>query len=94
MNPAIYARIDDDCLVIALVNVLLLPDVVLQPGFVPAPSPDPFPEPGNAWRLVEGVWTQVPDLRGREYVDPTGSEKVVITHVLQQPPEGWTLLPI
>lgn len=94
MSPAIYARIDDDGLVIALVNALLLPEIVGQPGVVPAPSPDPFPEPGHAWRQVEGVWTQVPDQRGREYVAPNGAETVLITRVLQQPPEGWTLLPI
>lgn len=93
MTPAIYARIDDDGLVIALVNTLLLPQVVGRPGYVPAPSPDPFPEPGNAWRMSAGGWEQVPDLRGREYADPTGTEKVVITHVLQQPPTGWVLLP-
>lgn len=94
MSPAVYARIDDDGLVIALVNALLLPGIVGQPGVVPAPSPDPFPAPGNAWRLVEGVWKQVPDLRGREYVDPTGTQKVAITRILQQPPEGWALLPV
>jgi hypothetical protein len=93
MNPAIYARVDDDGLVIAVVNALLLPSIVDQPGSVPAPSPDPFPEPGYAWRLVDGHWGQVPDLRGREYVDPSGTQKVAITHVLQQPPDGWALLP-
>lgn len=93
MNPAIYARIDDDGLVLAVVNALLLPGVVGKPGYVPAPAPDPFPEPGYAWRLVDGSWEQVPDLRGRKYGDPRGIEKVEITHVLQRPPEGWVLLP-
>jgi len=94
MNPAIYARVDDDGLVMAVINALLLPEIVGKPGFVPAPIPDPFPEPGYAWRLVNGNWEQVPDLRGREYVDPTGMQKVPISHVLQRPPEGWTLLPV
>ena len=92
--PTIYARIDDDGLVMALINALLLPAIVGKPGYVPAPSPDPFPEPGHAWRLVDGTWEQVHDLRGREYVDPTGMQKVSITHILQQPPEGWALLAV
>jgi len=93
MNSAIYARIDDDGFLVALVNALLMPEVVDQPGYVPAPTPDPFHLPGFVWRLIDGHWEQVPDLRGREYVDPTGAQKVAITHVLQQPPTGWVLLP-
>lgn len=91
-NYAIYARIDGDGLVRALVNTQLMPEVMVQPGFVPAPEPDPYPPSGHAWRWVNGAWSQVPDLRGREYGNPAGTERVLITHVLQQPPQGWVLL--
>ncbi|MEG0139219.1 MAG: hypothetical protein RR818_04570 [Citrobacter sp.] len=61
MNPTIYAVVNNDGYVTALVNALLLPEIVNQANAVPAPAPDPFPQEGKAWRWVAEVWAQVPD---------------------------------
>ena len=61
MNPSIYAVVSSDGYVTALVNALLLPEIVYQANAVPAPSPDPFPQEGNIWRWAGGEWAQVPD---------------------------------
>lgn len=91
MSPHIRACIDGDGLLLSLVNVLLLPDIVNQPGTVPAPEGDPLP--GYAWQCTaDAEWQQIPDLRGRTYGDAAGVERMRITHLLQQPPEGWVLI--
>ncbi len=65
MNPTIYAVVNSDGYVTALVNALLLPEIVNQanavPAPLPAPLPAPFPEQWNVWRWVAGEWVQVPD---------------------------------
>ena len=63
MNPAIYAVMNSDGYVTALVNALLLPEIVIQANVVPAPTPDPFPEDGKVWRRLGGEWVQEPDPR-------------------------------
>ena len=61
MNPTIYAVVNSDGYVTALVNALLLPEIGDQANAVPAPLPDPFPEQGKVWRWAAGQWAQVPD---------------------------------
>ena len=61
MNPTIYAVVNSDGYVTALVNALLLPEIVDQANAVPAPSPNPFPDEGMVWRWTAGEWAQVPD---------------------------------
>lgn len=63
MNPAIYAVVDGDGFVTALVNAQLLPEIVDREDAIPAPYPDPFPEPGQVWRVVAGEWQQMLDPR-------------------------------
>ncbi len=43
MNPTIYAVVNNDGYVTALVNALLLPEIVDQANVVPAPRPTRFP---------------------------------------------------
>lgn len=78
MNPTIYAVVNHDGYITALVNALLLPEIVGQVNAVPAPSPDPFPEPGKAWQWGDGEWTQTPDPRNTQAA--TAFSKM----------EGWT----
>lgn len=66
MSSTIYAVVDSGGYVTALVNALLLPEIVNQANAVPAPDPNPFPDEGKVWRFVGGEWVQVPDMNWPE----------------------------
>ena len=61
MSSSIYAVVNRDGYITALVNAQLLPGIVDQVNAVPAPDLNLGLEAGMVWRRVENDWAQVPD---------------------------------
>ncbi|WP_315128124.1 hypothetical protein [Comamonas antarctica] len=61
MSPSIYAVVNSDGYITALVNAQLLPEIEKQANAVPAPDLNLPLVVGSVWRTVKGDWVQVPD---------------------------------
>ena len=64
MSSSIYAVVNGDGYITALVNSQLLPEIVNQANAVPAPDLNLPLKVGTVWRRVQGKWSQVPDPHG------------------------------